>query len=135
MPHRTPATVVKRRGPRRSIRKPCAGCTQVWNRMKSVNAHWISDSFQPVPTRIGSTNSVHAYCRFAIMIIAITDATSWNQRLCIFTISSAPLSVRPSTRARADPEALEGSRDGRVVHGLSGVHQVFIGGQRQEIGE
>ena len=44
--------------------------------MNSVNAHWISDSFQPVPWRIGSTNSVQAYCRFAIMIIAISDATS-----------------------------------------------------------
>ena len=49
--------------------------------MNSVNAHWMSDSFQPVPACIGLTNSVQAYCRFAIMIIAITDATSWNQRL------------------------------------------------------
>jgi hypothetical protein len=60
----------------RSIRNPCAGCTHVWNRMKSVNASWISDSFQPVADCIGFTNSVHAYCRFAIMIIAISDATS-----------------------------------------------------------
>ena len=49
--------------------------------MNNVNAHWMSDSFQPVPACIGLTNSVQAYCRFAIMTIAITDATSWNQRL------------------------------------------------------
>ena len=48
--------------------------------MNSVKAHWMSDSFQPVPVRIGSTNSVHEYWRFAIMIIAISDATSWNHR-------------------------------------------------------
>ncbi len=75
-PHITPAAVMKRRGPSRSIRNPCAGCTHVWNRMNSVNAHWMSDSFQPVACCIGLTKSVHAYCRLAIMIIAITDATS-----------------------------------------------------------
>ena len=44
--------------------------------MNSVNAHWMSDSFQPVAVCIGLTNSVHEYCRFAIMIIAMSDATS-----------------------------------------------------------
>src|SRR6266545_2515269 len=99
--------------------QPCVGCTQVWKRMNSENAHWISDNVHPVavglpgksaeaarkgpspngepinPTAlapnsgsavavcIGSTNSVHAYCRFAIMIIAMSDATSWNHRLWI----------------------------------------------------
>ena len=58
------------------MRNPCAGCTHVWNRMKSVNAHWMSDSFQPVAARIGSTNNVHEYWRLAIMIIAISDAQS-----------------------------------------------------------
>ncbi len=41
-----------------------------------MNAHWISDNFQPVACCIGLTNSVQEYCRFAIMVIAITDATS-----------------------------------------------------------
>ena len=50
-----------------------------------MNAHWMSDSFQPVPCCSGLTNSVQAYCRFAIMIIAISDAHSWNQRLLIVT--------------------------------------------------
>ena len=34
---------------------------------------------------IGPTKSVQEYCRLAIMIIARSDATSWNQRLLIFT--------------------------------------------------
>src|SRR5262245_58169035 len=52
--------------------------------MNSANAYWMSDSFQPVPCWSGCTNSVHAYCRLAIMIIAITDATRWNHRLLMF---------------------------------------------------
>jgi hypothetical protein len=56
--------------------QPSSGCTHVWKRMKSANAYWMSDSFQPVPRCSGCTNSVQAYCRFAIMIIAMSDATS-----------------------------------------------------------
>src|SRR5580765_3701714 len=48
----------------------------------------MSESFQPVPAWSGCTNSVQAYCRFAIMTIATSDALSWNQRLLMFT--SAP---------------------------------------------
>jgi len=44
--------------------------------MKSVNASCTSETAHPVPARSGCTNSVHAYCRFAIMIIATSDATS-----------------------------------------------------------
>jgi hypothetical protein len=36
----------------------------------------MSERCQPVADCIGSTNSVHAYCKFAIMIIAISAATS-----------------------------------------------------------
>ena len=36
----------------------------------------MSDSFQPVLCCSGFTKSVHAYCRFAIMIIAMSDAQS-----------------------------------------------------------
>ncbi len=58
------------------MRNPCAGCTQVWNRMKSVNAHWMSDNFHFVAVRIGSTNNVQEYWRLAIMIIAMSEAQS-----------------------------------------------------------
>ena len=44
--------------------------------MNSVKANWMSESFQPVLAYIGSTNSVHAYWRFAIMIMATSDAPS-----------------------------------------------------------
>src|SRR2546426_12563794 len=54
--------------------------------MNSVNATWISESFQPVCVWAGTTKSVQAYCRFAIMIIATSEATSWNQRLFIMTV-------------------------------------------------
>src|SRR4029450_9857125 len=49
--------------------------------MNSVNANWMSESFQPVAFCRGLTNSVQEYCRLAIMIIATNEAPSWNQRL------------------------------------------------------
>jgi hypothetical protein len=36
----------------------------------------MSESVHPVPAWSGLTKSVHAYCRFAIMIIAINEAPS-----------------------------------------------------------
>ena len=75
------------RGPSRSISQPSSGCTQVWQRMNSVNAHCTSASDQPLAWRIGFTNSVQAYCRLAIITIAISEATSWNHRLLTFIIS------------------------------------------------
>src|SRR4029450_10317238 len=65
----------------------------VWKRMNIANAAWISDSAQPVCFCMGPTKSVHAYCRLAIMIIAMTDATSWNQRLLMLTMQ--PLRLSP----------------------------------------
>src|SRR4051812_25647054 len=96
-PHSTPAIVVNTRGPRRSIRKPCAGCTHVGNRLTSVTAAGGADGFQPVPTGSGSTTGVQAYCRLAIIPSAMPEATSWNQGLLIFTIAP-PLSCGPSGR-------------------------------------
>src|SRR5262245_41561078 len=80
-PQSSPAALMNPRGPKRSISQPSRGCTQVWKRMKSVKAVWMSESFQPVFFCIGLTNSVHEYCRLAIIIIATNDAPSWNQRL------------------------------------------------------
>ena len=53
----------------------------------------MSEFSQPVCFCIGATKSVQAYCRFAIMIIAITDAHSWNQRLWMLTLRPPPLSA------------------------------------------
>ena len=72
--------VVKMRGPMRSMIQPSSGMTQVSKTMNSVKPHWISESLQPVAWRMGSTNSVQAYCRLAIMIIATSEAESWSQR-------------------------------------------------------
>ena len=63
--------------------------------MNSVNANWMSESFQPVPACSGWTNSVHAYWRLAIMIIAIRDARSWNHRLLMFTLPSLQRGLAP----------------------------------------
>src|SRR6187399_2369301 len=51
--------------------------------MNHVKASWMGLSAQPVSLRIGSTNSVQAYWRLAIMIIATRDAHNWNQRLLV----------------------------------------------------
>src|SRR6185503_17016611 len=97
-PHRSPAALMKPRGPSRSMSHPSRGCTQVWKRMDSVNANWMSESCQPVFACSGETKNVQAYCRLAIMIIAITDAPSWNQRL---------LSMSASDRSRALPSFIQ----------------------------
>jgi hypothetical protein len=99
-PHSTPAALMKPRGPRRSISQPSSGCTQVWQRMKSVKANWMSESFQPVAPCIGWTKSVQAYCRFAIMIIASSEAPNWNQRLLMLTALPPPFAARAAWRAR-----------------------------------
>src|SRR4029453_15868714 len=52
--------------------------------MNSVNANWMSESFQPVPACSGLTNSVQEYCRLAIMTIAMSAAMGWNHRLWRF---------------------------------------------------
>ena len=48
--------------------------------MKIVNAHWMSARLQPCASRIGPTNSVHAYCRLAISIMQRTPSHSCAQR-------------------------------------------------------
>src|SRR5437879_13794825 len=44
----------------------------------------MSDSFHPVPSCIGLTNSVQPYWKFAIMIMPTSAVPSWNQRLLTF---------------------------------------------------
>ena len=79
--------VMKVRGPSRSISQPESGIVHVITAMKIVNPHCTSDSFQCVADIMGWTNSVQAYCRFPIMIIAMTAAMSLIQR---FTFISSP---------------------------------------------
>src|SRR6266511_67281 len=67
--------------------------------MNRVKANWICETFQPVCACSGLTKSVHAYCRFAIMIIAMSDATSWNQRL--FSRTTRLLDPEVSIRGRS----------------------------------
>src|SRR4030095_12996913 len=50
----------------------------------------MTDSAEPICFCMGATKSVHAYCRFAIMIIAMSEATSWNQRLLMLTMQPPP---------------------------------------------
>ena len=44
--------------------------------MNSVNAVWMSEQLPAVRPAAAGTNSVQAYCRLAIMIMATSDATS-----------------------------------------------------------
>ena len=60
-PQSTPATVMKARGPSRSISQPEQGMIQVSSAMNSVKAHCTSERAQPCAARIGSTKKVHAY--------------------------------------------------------------------------
>ena len=60
IPQSRPATLMNQPGAHAVDQPAVRGCTQVWNRMNSVNAHWISESFQPVPCWSGWTNSVQA---------------------------------------------------------------------------
>src|SRR5829696_9075895 len=84
--------------------------------MNSVNANWTSGSAHPLPSRSGCTNNVQEYCRFAIMIIAINDATSWNQRL--FSINVLlPLELQPRLGAGLSDEFHT------RIHGADGRHR------------
>ena len=64
----------------RSISQPEQGMAHVSKKMNNVKPHCTSLNFQCVAARIGSTNNVQAYCKFAIIIIAITAAPSLTQR-------------------------------------------------------
>ncbi len=68
--------------------------------MKKLNPHCTSDNFQPVADMIGWTAIVHAYCRFPIMIMAITAAASRNQR---FITSGPPRVSRGGQICRQQP--------------------------------
>src|ERR1044072_8979670 len=76
----------------------------------------MSETFQPVLACIGLTNSVHEYCRFAIMIIAINDAMSWNQRLCNrMTRLLDPIPVNQALRGRSVAQTSTGRRHPAVL--------------------
>ena len=83
--------------------------------MNSVNANWMSESFQPVPSCSGWTNSVQAYCRFAIMIIAMSDAHSWNQRLLMFTALPPPFASARCAGALRRPAVCAHAYTARVA--------------------
>src|SRR3954447_8477022 len=106
MPHqpnaqRTPAIVMKVRGPRRSISQPESGIVQVITAMKKLNPHCTSDNFQPVADMIGWTAMVHAYCRFPIIIMATTAAASRNQRFILQALLASLAAARFAASSRA----------------------------------
>src|ERR1019366_1003024 len=88
-PQKTPAIVIRTRGPRLSIIHPHRDMAQVSSAMKSVQPHWTSESFQPVALVNGPVNSVQPYCRLAIMIIAVTAAPRRIQRFTGILLTAA----------------------------------------------
>src|ERR1044071_4429312 len=84
-PHNTPAMVIRIRGPCLAIIHPLSGIAHVSSAMKSVHAHWISDSFQCVAAVSGPVKSAQPYCKFAIITMATTAALKRNQRFTIWS--------------------------------------------------
>src|SRR5580704_2247365 len=68
------------RGPRISTIQPSTGVSQVSSAMKMANANWIDAIDQPCALLIGLTNSVHPYCRLAIITMQMMTIINWAQR-------------------------------------------------------
>src|SRR6266849_6988344 len=80
MPTRIPPHVTMSRAPSRSTRYPSNGTSHVSVRMKSVNVICTADSFTLSACVSGMVNRVHAYCRLAMAIMAMTPARSLHHR-------------------------------------------------------
>src|SRR5215472_8423761 len=70
-------------GPTRSTMAPSMGTSQVSHRMKMVKATWISALDQPNCVVMGTTNSVHAYCRLATADMQMIPRMSWVHRVVV----------------------------------------------------
>src|SRR6202035_3351240 len=68
------------RGPYLSTNQASTGTSQVSVTTKSVNASWIAARPQWYFASIGSTNSVHPYCRLAIIAMQTMPIASCSQR-------------------------------------------------------
>src|SRR5271170_8155204 len=68
------------RGPRMSTIQPWIGVSQVSRAMKTAKANWIDAMDQPWALLIGLTNSVHPYCRLAIITMQMMTKINWLQR-------------------------------------------------------
>src|SRR5208282_3623069 len=68
------------RGPRMSTIQPWIGVSQVSRAMKTAKANWIDAMDQPWALLIGLTNSVHPYCRLAIITMHMMTKINWLQR-------------------------------------------------------
>ena len=80
-PTSTPPIAIISRGPIRSTRYPSKGTSHVSAITKVAKAIWMVASEACRLLLSGLVKSVHAYCRFAIAIIATIPATSCIQRL------------------------------------------------------
>src|SRR6202035_686956 len=109
-------------GPRLSTIQPSIGVSQVSSAMKMVNAIWIaareskrhprkSNPQVACASRIGLTNSVHPYCRLAIITMQTMTDTNWAQRVVLDSVD------------RSDAEAaiviVASSRGHRASHGVN----------------
>src|SRR5260370_41008913 len=80
MPTRTPPIKTTMLGPKRSTNQPSIGTSHVSVNTKMLNATWIAARPQWYLASIGLTNSVHPYCRLAIIAMAMMPSRSWSQR-------------------------------------------------------
>ena len=74
MPPNATTNFGPRRGPRMSTIQPSIGVSQVSSAMKMLKANWMAAMDQPCALLIGLTNSVHPYCRLAIITMQMMTA-------------------------------------------------------------
>src|ERR1700676_222078 len=88
MPPNATINSAPRCGPRMSTIQPSIGVSQVSRAMKMLNANWIAAMDQPCAWLIGVTNSVHPYCRLAIITMQTMTESNWLQRTApnVFTL-------------------------------------------------
>src|SRR5205085_957634 len=86
------------RGPNRSTRYPSTGTSHVSVSTKMVNATWIAARPQWYLASIGLTNSVHPYCRFAIIVMQTMPKISCHQRPARTPFASVAMFTPPLCR-------------------------------------
>src|SRR5712675_1031974 len=128
MPTRMPPTKATSFGPKRSTSQPSIGTSQVSVSTKIVNATWIEARPQWYFWSMGLTNSVHPYCRLAIITMQTMPKSNWTRRTAgVAAAAGAPacnsftaLSVKKTSGLTTWGMALKTCRAGSVGHRPTG---------------
>src|SRR5882757_8678288 len=105
----TPPNITTTCGPKRSTNQASTGTSQVSVTTKIVNAIWMAARPQWYLASIGSTNSVHPYCRLAIIAMQTMPMASCSQRKLLSVMSGVVCGL---VIISSEPTPLDGGATG-----------------------